>query len=70
MRAKRWVIDYCLDNYSRCITKALEEEGHMHEDSDVNKDYVYSYFQGLGYGIKEYDEKCHWLLIVTKLLQE
>jgi len=41
----------------------------MHEDSGVNKDYVYSYFQGLGYDIKEYDEKCHWLLVAQKLLK-
>lgn len=52
------------------VNSVHEEEGHIHEDSSVNKDYVYSYFQGLGYGIKEYDEKCHWLLIVKKLLQE
>lgn len=50
-----------------CVHK---EEGRIHEDSGVNKDYVYSYFNGLGYEIKEYDEKCHWLLIVKKLLQE
>jgi len=51
------------------VNSVHKEEGHIHENSGVNKDYVYSYFQGLGYGIKEYDEKCHWLLVARKLLK-
>jgi len=47
-----------------CVHK---EEGHIHEDSGVSRDFVYSYFKDLGYGIKSYDEKCHWLLIINKL---
>ncbi len=52
------------------VNSVHKEEGRMHEDSDVSKDYVYSHFKGLGYDIKEYHEKHHWLLIARKLLQE
>ena len=53
----------------KIVNRMHEEEGHIHKDSGVNKDYVYSYFHGLGYGIKEYREKCHWLLIARKLFK-
>jgi len=52
------------------INSVHREEGRVHENSGVSKDYVYSHFKGLGYGIKEYHEKNHWLLIARKLLQE
>ncbi|GAG66747.1 unnamed protein product, partial [marine sediment metagenome] len=26
---RRWIIDYCLDNYSRCIRKAFEGESFI-----------------------------------------
>jgi len=53
----------------KIVNRVHEEEGHIHEDSGVNKDCVYSYFHGLGYDIKEYHEKCHWLLVAQKLLK-
>jgi ubiquinone/menaquinone biosynthesis C-methylase UbiE len=43
-----------------------KQEGRIHQDSGVGRDIVYSYFKRLGYGIKSYDEECHWLLIINK----
>ena len=42
-------------------------EGRIHENTGVSKDCVITYFKGPRYVIEEYNEKCHWLLIVKKL---
>lgn len=47
-----------------------KEEGRMHEDSGISKNYVYSYFYGLGYEIKDYEDRCHWILIAKKKIQQ
>jgi len=48
------------------VNSVHKEEGRTHEDSGVSKDYVYSYFHRLGYEIKSYEDRCHWLLIGEK----
>ena len=48
------------------IDSVHKEEGNVHEDSGVNKNYVYSYFHGLGYEIKSFEDRCHWFLIAEK----
>ncbi len=52
------------------VNAVHKKEGRAHKNSDVTKDSVYSYFHGLGYEIKEYKDKCHWVLISRKLIQQ
>ena len=47
-----------------------KQEGRMHENSNVTRDYIYSYLYGLGYKIESYEEKCHWVLIAIKELRK
>ncbi len=42
------------------------EEGNMHENCGIRKDYTYSYFHRLGYKIQSYDDAHHWVLIAEK----
>lgn len=51
------------------VNAVHEQEGRMHENSNVTKNTVYSYFQGLGYDIEKYENQCHWLLIGRKLIE-
>ena len=51
------------------IDSVHREEGNTHEDSGISKNYVYSYFHGLGYEIRSYQDKCHWVLIAEKRIQ-
>ncbi len=48
------------------INSVHREEGRIHQDSGINRDYVYSYFHRLGYEIKSYEDRCHWVLICEK----
>ncbi|MBU1062304.1 MAG: class I SAM-dependent methyltransferase [Candidatus Omnitrophica bacterium] len=52
------------------INSVHKKEGHTHEDSGVTKDYVCSYYKDLGYEIKDYKDKYHWVLIAEKKLQQ
>ncbi len=52
------------------VNTVHKEEGYVHKNSNVTKDSVYSYFSGLGYEIKDYEDKCHWVLIGKKLLNK
>jgi len=52
------------------VNSVHKEEGRIHIDCDVSKDYVYSYFHGLGYEIKNYEDRCHWILIAEKKIQQ
>ena len=47
-----------------------KQEGRVHESSGVTRDSIYSYFHGLGYEIKDYEDKCHWLLVAKKVIQK
>ena len=51
------------------VNAVHKQEGRIHEDYGVSKDYIYSYFHGLGYEIESYKEKHHWLLIGKKQIQ-
>ena len=46
------------------------DEEHIHENRGITKDKIYSYFYGLGYDIKNYDEKCHRCIVAKKLIQK
>ena len=52
------------------ISFVHKEEGRMHEDSGVSRDYVYSYFHVLGYEIKSYEDRHHWVLIAKKRIEQ
>lgn len=51
------------------IDSVHKEEGRIHIDCGITKDYVYSYFHGLGYELKSYEDRCHWALIGEKMIQ-
>ncbi|MFH1479244.1 MAG: iron-sulfur cluster assembly scaffold protein [Candidatus Omnitrophota bacterium] len=42
-----------------------KEERH-HKNTGVTKEYIYSYFQNLGYVIGEFKDSCHWILVAKK----
>ena len=42
------------------------DEGRVHENFGISRDYVYSYLQKSGYKIKKYEEQFHWVLISEK----
>lgn len=48
------------------ISAVHREEGNTHGDSGVTVDQVHSYFRKLRYEIKNYEDNCHWALILTK----
>ena len=48
------------------VNAVHKKEGRVHKNSDVTKDSVSSFFRGLGYEIKDYKDKCHWVLIGRK----
>jgi ubiquinone/menaquinone biosynthesis C-methylase UbiE len=50
------------------VNTVHKQENRVHENSGITKDNIYSYFQKLGYEIKDYEEKCHWLLIAKKII--
>ena len=52
------------------INSVHKKEGRIHEDFNVTKDYVHSYYKNLGYEIKDYNDKYHWLLIAEKKIQQ
>ena len=52
------------------VNAVHRKEGRVHKNSDVTKESVYSYFHGLGYEIKDYEDKYHWVLIGRKLIQQ
>ena len=54
----------------RIIDSVHKKEGRVHEDSGVSKDYVYSYLKGLGYEIRPYKDRYHWVLIAEKKIQQ
>lgn len=51
----------------KIIDSVHKNEGRVHENSGVSKKYVYSYFNGLGYNITEFNDKYHWALIAEKI---
>lgn len=54
----------------KIVNSTHKQEGRMHENSDVTKDTIYPYFCSLGYEIKEYADKYHWVLICKKLIRK
>ena len=54
----------------KIIGSVHKKEGRTHEDSGVTKDYVHSYYKDLGYEIKDYNDKHHWVLIAEKKVQK
>ena len=43
-----------------------KEESSIHEETDKNKDYIYSYLNNRGYELKMYNDEWHWILIGKK----
>ncbi|MDP8212434.1 MAG: class I SAM-dependent methyltransferase [Candidatus Zapsychrus exili] len=54
----------------KIIGSVHRNEGHMHENAGVSKDYIYAYFNSSGYEIEEYKEKHHWILVGKKKIQQ
>lgn len=50
----------------KIIDSVHHREGRVHENSGVSKDYVYSYFNELGYKIRELKDNYHWILMAEK----
>ena len=44
-------------------------EGRAHENSNVTKKRVFSFFNSLGYEIRDYEGKYNWVLICKKLIE-
>jgi len=53
----------------KIVDAVHEKEGRMHKNSEVKKEDVYSYFSGLGYEIRAYEDNCHWLLVGIKKIE-
>lgn len=51
------------------VNAVHEQEGRVHENSNVAQDSVYFYFRSLGYEVKDYNEKCHWILLGRKMIK-
>ena len=51
------------------INSVHKNEGRIHENSGVTKDYIYSYFNKLGYKMSEPKDRYHWILIAEKKVQ-
>jgi len=52
------------------IDSVHKREGRIHKDSGVTKNHVYSYFNALGYKMQEFKDRCHWVLITEKTVQQ
>ena len=50
----------------KIVNSVHKEEGRIHEDFSVSKEYVYSYFHSLGYDLECYEDSYHWLIIAKK----
>jgi len=51
------------------VNSVHKQEGRMHQDSGVTRDYIASYLYKLGYEISNYEEEHHWLLIAAKKIK-
>lgn len=47
-----------------------KKEGRVHENKFITRVDVSSHFCGLGYKIKSFETRCHWVLIGTKTIQK
>ncbi len=54
----------------RVVNSVHKSEGRIHEDFGISEDYVYSYLRSLGYEIKNYEDKYHWILIAKKQIEQ
>ena len=54
----------------KIIDGVHRNEGRIHENSGVTKDYICSYFNGLSYKIEDYKEKHHWILVGEKEIKQ
>lgn len=53
----------------KIIDKEHKEEGRIHKNSCISKEYISSYFNALGYDIEGFDEKYHWILRAEKKIR-
>lgn len=53
----------------KIVNAVHRQEGRVHQDIGMGRDYIHSYFHGLGYEIKSYKEKCHWILVARKQIE-
>ena len=51
------------------VDSVHKQEGRIHQDSGVTRDYMSSYFYKLGYEIRNYEEEHHWVLIAAKKIK-
>jgi len=50
----------------KIVNSAHEQEGRIHPYSTVDRNVVNSYLENSEYEIKNYNDKCHWLLVARK----
>ena len=50
----------------RIIESVHRQEGRVHENKNVTQNYVHSYFHDLGYDLKNFDNRYHWIVIGKK----
>ena len=50
----------------KIIESVHRQEGRVHENKSVTQNYVHSYFHDLGYDLKNFDNRCHWIIIGKK----
>ena len=52
------------------VNAVHKKEGRIHEDFNNSENDIYLYLHGLGYEIRRYQEKYHWILIAEKKIQQ
>ena len=50
----------------KIIESVHKQEGRLHENKAVTQSYVRSYFHDLGYDLKNFDNRYHWIVIGKK----
>lgn len=61
------VITADLSEKGRKLMKSVhKKESPIHEETNKNKDYIYSYLNSQGYELKMYNDEWHWILIGKK----
>jgi len=54
----------------KIVNEVHKQEGQVHADSGFDRDYAYNCLHKLGYDIKSYKVKCHWVLIAKKIIKK
>lgn len=54
----------------KIINAVHKKEGRIHEDFNNSENDIFLYLRSLGYEIRRYQEKYHWILIAEKKIQQ